>query len=167
MMWKGILLNFFVLSKASSNSSHIIVNQPLTYTILLTKPFFLTCMRKQQPREIIVHSHGLSEPAPTSAPSQKSHSGISWVGWNCPPRGQLLGQLKQFPLETVFFFIISFLRFFFKSYFFSNNPWSQVFFLYPLPMPPTYLPPFLLPTHLPPSSYQPTLPTLLLQSLHH
>jgi hypothetical protein len=27
---------------------------------------------------------GLSEPAPTSAPSKNSRSGISWMGWNCP-----------------------------------------------------------------------------------
>jgi hypothetical protein len=31
---------------------------------------------------------GLSDPAPISAPSKKSRSGISWMGWNCP-RGQL------------------------------------------------------------------------------
>jgi len=74
------LNSIFVLSKASSNSPHIIVNQPLTYIILLTKPFFFTCMRKQQPPEIIGHSHGLSDPAPTSAPSKKPRSGISWMG---------------------------------------------------------------------------------------
>jgi hypothetical protein len=30
-------------------------------------------------------SSGLSDPAPTSTPSKNSRSGISWMGWNCPP----------------------------------------------------------------------------------
>ncbi len=39
-------------------------------------------------------STGLSDPAPTSAPSKKSHSGISWMGWRAkvhqqPPMHQL------------------------------------------------------------------------------
>jgi hypothetical protein len=35
---------------------------------------------------------GLSDPALTSAPSEKSRSGISWMEWNCPPGVSLLGQ---------------------------------------------------------------------------
>jgi hypothetical protein len=34
---------------------------------------------------------------------KKSRSGISWMGWNCPPRSQLLGQLGNFPSETFIF----------------------------------------------------------------
>jgi hypothetical protein len=44
-------------------------------------------------------SNRLSDPAPTNAPSKKSPSWISWMGWNCPPRGQF----KKIPSETFFF----------------------------------------------------------------
>jgi hypothetical protein len=50
---------------------------------------------------------GLSDPAPTSAPSKKSHSGISWMGWNCPPGVSLPGQYVFFLL--VLFFSAQFL----------------------------------------------------------
>jgi hypothetical protein len=35
---------------------------------------------------------GLSDPAPTSAPSKKSRSGITWMGWTCPPGVSSFGQ---------------------------------------------------------------------------
>jgi hypothetical protein len=64
---------------------------------------------------------GLSEPAPTSAPSKKSRSGISWMGWSCPPvplRG-------QFFWSAVFFFSWDF--FFGSSLFFS---WAHFGFFF-------------------------------------
>jgi hypothetical protein len=101
---------------------------------------------------------GLSDPAPTSAPSQKSSSGISWMGWNCPPGVSLLGQYFFFSSapffpswiffpSSVFFF--SFLFLFFREQFFYH------FFFGKLLPTPTHLPPFFLPTHLPPPSYWP------------
>ncbi len=121
-------------------------------------------MRKQQPPEIIGHSHGLSDPALTSAPSKKSHSGISWMGWNCPPRGQLPGQLKNIPSEKLFFHnLFSQPFFFFFFFFFPGLPFYLNFLQQSLSpsffslRPPTYasnLPTnpstsFILPTHPP------------------
>jgi hypothetical protein len=42
-------------------------------------------------------------PGDASAPSKKSRSGISWMGWNCPPRGHFTWSLDFFILELFFF----------------------------------------------------------------
>jgi hypothetical protein len=52
-------------------------------------------------RPCSLHSLGLSDRAPTSAPSKKSRSGIPWMGWNCPSRG-------QFTWSVFLFFFCSF-----------------------------------------------------------
>jgi hypothetical protein len=66
---------------------------------------------------------GLSDPAPTGAPSKKSCSGISWMGWNCPPVDSLLGQ----------YFIFFLLLLFFPSsvfFFFFGPPMTPSFFFW-------------------------------------
>ncbi len=99
-------------------------------------------------------------------------------------KGSIAWSVFKNSLWNLFFLIPSF--FFFCFFFFQASPFilfflqqpltPSFFLLYLLPMPPTnltpfllptHLPPFLLPTHLPPSSYRPTFPTLVLQSLHH
>ncbi len=62
----------------------------------------------------------MSDLAPTSAPSKKSRSGISWMGWNCSPGVSSLGQFKFFSVG-LFFWVHN-------LFFFSHNPWPQVFF---------------------------------------
>ncbi len=104
---------------------------------------------------------GLSDPAPTSAPSTKSRSGISWMGWNCPPGVSLLGQYFFFLLVLFFparFFLSG--DNFLITFFFSLTPDPKIFLGISY-LPTTYLLPFFLPTHLPPPSYKP-LPTHLL-----
>jgi hypothetical protein len=84
--------------------------------------------------QIELDSDGLSDPAPTSATSKNSRSGISWMGWNCPLGVSLFGQCVY----------IFFWAFFSQIDFFSPHPWSQVFGgggeLLPTPQP-TYHPP--------------------------
>jgi len=112
---------------------------------------------------------GLSDAAPTSAPSKKSRSGISWMGWNCPPGVSLLVSSFYFSLGLfllMLFFSLALTFFSLAFYFLSHHPWTQFFFLGTptyssnLSNPPTYLPPFHHLTHLPP----PTYPTTHLRS---
>jgi hypothetical protein len=123
---------------------------------------------------------GLSDPAPTSAPSKKSRSAISWMGWNCPPRGQFTWSVicfffwAFFPPDLTFFFYSYFL--FSKSLLFSPGPPFDFIFSFSPPLtpilflgtptypPPTYLKPFFLPTHQPPS-FCPPLHSQCLRSM--
>ncbi len=116
---------------------------------------------------------GVSEPARTSAPSKKSRSGISWMGWSCPPvpcRGQFIWSVVYFFLLGLFLFFswdfifVSSLFFLLGSFWF-NFFWAAtlttIFFggnSY-LPLQPTSLP-ALPPTSPPISSSSSPLPTL-------
>ncbi len=101
----------------------------------------------------------MSEPAPTSAPSKKSSSGISWMGWNCPPRGQyfFFPSAPFFPLAQFLFGGTVFLLLFFLA-----HPWPQVL----LWEAPTYAnPPTVLLLTNPPASYWPHPPLFALTSI--
>ncbi len=39
---------------------------------------------------VFTNNFGLRDPAPASAPSKTSRSGISWMGWKCPPQSVYL-----------------------------------------------------------------------------
>jgi hypothetical protein len=89
--------------------------------------------------QIELDSDGLSDPAPTSAPSKNSRSGISWMGWNCPLGVSLFGQRVYI----------------FSGHFFPS-PLIPSFWGELLPTPTTYLPPTFLPhpaNHSPPTSF--------------
>jgi hypothetical protein len=107
---------------------------------------------------------GLSDPAPTSAPSKKSHSRISWMGWNCSPGVSLPGQYFFFFFWS-FFFQPNFYSLFLSSVFFwgGRTVFYSTFFLGS-----SYIPPFFLPMHLPPSCCWPlpTPPFVLTSSTH-
>jgi len=107
-----------------------------------------------------VLKRGWSGPAPTSAPSMKSCSGISCMGWNCPPGVSLVGQ-------EFFFSCFSFSSFslFSSSFFFVPPSLNPMFYTELLLTPPTYPHPFHHPTHLPPSHLCSLQPLSFLPSL--
>jgi hypothetical protein len=162
--------------KLFGHSQVIRIMQCATYSLLcpvrcrwrnLGEPKFLN-------RQLTMGTMGLSDQAPTSAPSKKSRSGISWMGWTCPPGVSLFGQ--KFFFFFLAFFFLSNLFFFLGAHCFSSwahfgfilfrTTLTTIFFLGELlPTLPTYLPPFLLPAHLPPSFCSPLFCACAL--LHH
>ncbi len=102
---------------------------------------------------------GLSDLAPTNAPSKKSHYRISWIGWNFPLEGNL-------HFSSFYFLWAFFSSYFFISHFTVFSPRHPFWFFFFGPLTPyyilatpTYLLPFFPPTHLPlsfcPSSHLP------------
>lgn len=141
-----------------------------SFWVVLISTLFTPFLKRQQ------HFLGFSDPAPTSAPSKNSRSGISWMRWKHFYFGQhhfnffswtFFFSCFFFPHLTIFFFFPAFFSllhffflgtFYFLSCFFWPHPWPEVFFGNFLPPPPTYLLPFLSPTDLPPSWYPPPSP---------
>ncbi len=79
--------------------------------------------------ELKLHLHSLGDPAPTSAPSKKSPSRISWMGWNCAPGVSFFGQYYFF-FSSVSFRVpfFSFLLLALRGDLFSScHIWPQVF----------------------------------------
>jgi hypothetical protein len=76
-------------------------------------------------RQLTMGTMGLSDEAPTSAPSKKSRSGISWMGWTCPPGVSLFGQ--KFIFFLLAFFFLSDLFFFWGAHCFSS--WAHFGFI--------------------------------------
>ncbi len=127
-----------------------------SFWVVLISTLFTPFLKRQQ------HFLGFSDPAPTSAPSKNSRSGISWMRWKHFYFGQ---HHFNFFSWTFFFscFFFPILQFFFSSRPFFSFPgdifiFYHVFFGNFLPPPPTYLLPFLSPTDLPPSWYPPPSP---------
>ncbi len=121
-----------------------------SFWVVLISTLFTPFLKRQQ------HFLGLSNPAPTSAPSKKSHSRISWMDETI---SYLVGIILIFSWTFFFFFSFpSYNFFFFPAFFFFYIffSWGQSFFhhdffgLTPdpnffgnfLPPPPTYLLPF-------------------------
>jgi hypothetical protein len=117
-----------------------------SFWMVLISTLFTPFLKRQQ------HFLGLSNSAPTSAPSEKSSSGISWMGWNILRLGQhhfffLLGLFFLFYNFFFFFFFFLMVTVFFLSCFFWSHPWPQIYFGNLLP-PPLTNPPTSFSTHL-------------------
>lgn len=144
-----------------------------SFWVVLISTLFTPFLKRQQ------HFLGLSDPAPTSAPSEKSRSGISWMVWNY----LLLGQHHFICLLNLFFFLFFYspsYNFIFSRPFFSCTffflSWGQFFFhhiffgltldpnfFWELPTSPSNLP-TTLPLTNPPTSFTP--PTSFSTHLH-
>jgi hypothetical protein len=123
-----------------------------SFWVALISTLFTPFLKRQQ------HFLGFSDPAPTSAPSKKSRSGISWMGETV---SYLVGIICKFFFPSFFLFFIFFFlgTVSFLVLLFLASPLTPIFiFGNFLPPPPTYLLPFLSPTHLPPSRHPPPSP---------
>jgi len=99
----------------------------------------------------------LNDPRPTSAPSKKSHFGISWMGWNYPPQGSidLVNNYFFLGLFSPDFSFVFLIYFFPRSLFFFLGLLLISFFLPPL------TPIFFGNSYLPPPTYPSNLPKAL------
>ncbi len=122
------------------------------FVICTVKYTHLCIMHRVQTSVVLM---GFSDPAPTSAPSKKSRSGISLMGWNCPPGVSLPGRWffsfsPFFSAQFLFPSLIFIFYFFcgqFLFHFCFGPPLNQSFFWEALTYTqPTYRP----------SSYQPS-----------